>query len=140
MDANAIIENFRNIVTKQYFDFNGRTRRRDFWLYVLVYFIIYIVVSFIESILGFRGGYGYPYMYYSFNPLTSILSLALLLPSLGIGARRLHDIGRSAWWMLIGLIPVVGWLILLYWNVQPGTAGTNEFGPDPKSGTAAAAA
>jgi len=142
MDFNAIVNNFRDVVTKQYFAFDGRTARREFWYYVLAYVVIYIVVSFIEGI--FWGGaayvphYGY-YYYFNPRPLTGLLTLALLLPSLGIAARRLHDIDRSAWWLLIGLIPVIGWLVLLYWYVQPGTTGTNQFGEIPSAEPPAAA-
>ncbi len=132
MDANAIVENFRRIVTTQYFDFNGRTRRQVFWYYVLAYIVIYIAVSIVESI--FFGAIVMPYGYgfYRPQPLTGLLTLALLLPSLGIAARRLHDTDRSAWWLLVGIIPIAGWLVLLYWYVQPGTVGSNQFGPDPK--------
>ena len=133
MDANAIVENFRRIVTTQYFDFNGRTRRQVFWYYVLAYVVIYIAVSIVESIFFGGGMMPYGYGFYRPQPLTGLLSLALLLPSLGIAARRLHDTDRSAWWLLIGIIPIVGWLILLYWYVQPGTVGSNQFGPDPKA-------
>lgn len=132
MDANTIVENFRRIVTTQYFDFNGRTRRQVFWYYVLAYVVIYIAVSIVEPIF-FGGPAMYGYGYYRPQPLTGLLTLALLLPSLGIGARRLHDIDRSAWWLLIGIIPIVGWLVLIYWYAQPGTVGTNQFGPDPKA-------
>lgn len=138
MDPKAIVENFRRVVTTQYFDFNGRTDRQVFWYYVLAYVVIYIVLHILESIFGFGGvsPYGYFY-YYNPRPLTGLLTLALLLPSLGIGARRLHDIDRSAWWLLIGLIPIVGWLVLIYWYAQPGTSGANQFGADPKESPAA---
>ncbi len=132
MDANAIVENFRRIVTTQYIDFEGRTARDVFWYYVLAYIVLYVIASVLESILGFGALGPFGYFYYNPRPLTGLLLLALLLPSLGIAARRLHDTGRSAWWLLIGLIPLVGWLILVYWYVRPGTVGTNQFGPDPK--------
>lgn len=133
MDVNGIVENFRRIVTTQYFDFNGRTSREPFWYYVVAYVVLMIAASVIESILlGGPSIYGYAYRP---NPLTGLLTLALLLPSLGIGARRLHDIDRSALWLLIGLIPFVGWIILIYWYVQPGSPGPNQFGADPKAAT-----
>ncbi len=131
MDANAIVENFRRIVTTQYVDFEGRTRRQVFWYYVLAYIVIYIAVSIVESIF-FGGPAMYGYGFYRPQPLTGLLTLALLLPSLGIAARRLHDIDRSALWLLLICIPVVGWLVLIYWYAQPGTVGANQFGPDPK--------
>lgn len=141
MDPNAVIENFRRVVTTQYFAFDGRTRRRDFWYYVLAYFILFIIVAFVQSVLGmdayYPGAFG---IGYSVHPLTSLLELALLLPSLGISVRRLHDTDRSGWWVLIGLIPVAGWLVLIYWYTQPGTAGANRFGTDPKVESAQSAA
>jgi uncharacterized membrane protein YhaH (DUF805 family) len=97
--------------------------------------IIMIVLSIIESILGLRSAQGEA-GYYSSGPLTGLLGLALLLPSLGVSARRLHDTDHSAWWLLLNLIPIVGWLVLLYWYVKAGTAGANQFGADPKAGTA----
>jgi uncharacterized membrane protein YhaH (DUF805 family) len=134
MDANAIVENFRRIVTTQYFDFEGRARRQVFWYYALAYFVLFIAVSFVESILfGGPTYYGYGYGYFHPRPLSGLFELALLLPSLGIAARRLHDIGRSAWWLLLTCIPVLGWLVLIYWYAQPGTTGANQFGPDPKA-------
>jgi uncharacterized membrane protein YhaH (DUF805 family) len=105
---------------------------------VLAYFVIFIVVSFLQSLLGLGSYYPGPFGgFYSFSPLTSLLNLALLLPSLGISVRRLHDTNRSGWWVLLGVIPVVGWLVLLYWYVQPGTTGDNQYGADPKAGETA---
>jgi uncharacterized membrane protein YhaH (DUF805 family) len=110
---------FMNVVTQHYFDFNGRARRAEFWWYILVYIIIVIVLGVIQSILHIG------------SLLSGLFGLALLLPSLGVGVRRLHDIGRSGWFILLGLIPIVG-LLLLYWYAQPGVAGSNEYGPNPK--------
>jgi uncharacterized membrane protein YhaH (DUF805 family) len=120
MDVNAIIENFRNVVTNHYVDFQGRARRTVFWYYVLAYFVIYVVLAIIDSILGISG------------VLAGLFSLALLLPGLGLYFRRIHDINRSAWWLLIGFIPIVGIIVLIYWFAQPGTVGPNEYGADPK--------
>jgi uncharacterized membrane protein YhaH (DUF805 family) len=130
MDVHAIIDNFRRTVTAQYFDFNGRTARAGFWYYMLVYVLLYIVVSILESILGFGAITQYGNYYYQVRPLTGLLTLALLLPNLGIGVRRLHDTNHSGFWLLIGLIPIVGWLVLIYWYVQPGTVCANRYGDD----------
>jgi uncharacterized membrane protein YhaH (DUF805 family) len=126
MDVNALIENFRRIVTTQYFDFEGRTRRQTFWYYILVYFVIALALALVQGIVHLG------------DVLTGLLGLALLLPSLGIAARRLHDINMSAWWLLIGLIPLVGAIVLIYFYCQPGTVGANRFGADPKAAPAAA--
>jgi uncharacterized membrane protein YhaH (DUF805 family) len=116
-----MIQYFMDAVTKHYFDFNGRTRRAAFWYFVLVYFIIAIVVAIIQNVAHLG------------NILTGLLSLALLLPNLGIAVRRLHDTNRSGWWILIGLVPIVGWILLIVWYCAAGTTGANEYGPDPKA-------
>ncbi len=128
MDVNALIDNFRRIVTQHYFDFEGRARRQDFWYFVLVYVVIAVVLGIVQSIVGLG------------SILTGLLSLALLLPNLGLAARRLHDIDKSGWWLLIGIVPIVGWVLLIYWYCQPGTAGANQYGADPKAGAGTGAA
>lgn len=131
MDVNSIIENFKNIVTKQYVDFNGRTARTPFWYYVAAYIVLYIAASILDGMFGFGAFSPYGFYYYSPRPITALLSLALLLPTLGLAVRRLHDTDRSGWWVLIGIIPVVGWLVLIYWYAQPGSSGSNKFGDAP---------
>jgi uncharacterized membrane protein YhaH (DUF805 family) len=112
---------FMSVVTQHYFDFNGRARRAEFWWYILVYFIISIVLGVIQSVLGLG------------SLLTGLLSLALLLPNLGVGVRRMHDTNRSGWWILLPIVNIVFW-------AQAGQTGANQYGPDPKTATAAAAA
>jgi len=63
--------------------------------------------------------------------LSLIVSLGLLLPAVGASIRRMHDINRSGWWILVGLIPILGAIVLIYWFVQKGTAGPNQYGEDP---------
>jgi uncharacterized membrane protein YhaH (DUF805 family) len=121
MDANGIIGNFRSIVTEHYVDFQGRARRAQYWYYMLVYMVIFIVLAIIQQVIGMRG------------LLTGLLGLALLLHSLGLAFRRIHDTDRSAWWLLIGLIPIIGALVLIYFFIQPGTSGSNTYGADPKA-------
>ncbi|HEY0105274.1 MAG TPA: DUF805 domain-containing protein [Rhizomicrobium sp.] len=111
---------FMNVVTQHYFDFEGRARRAEFWWYTLVYFIFAVVLGIIQNILGLG------------TILSSLLNLGLLLPSLSVGARRLHDIGRSGWWQLLG-ITVIGIVVLIYWWAQPGADGQNEYGANPKA-------
>jgi uncharacterized membrane protein YhaH (DUF805 family) len=90
----------------QYADFNGRTKTRDYWMFFLFYTIFYILVIIVDAFL--TGGV-----------FTSIYLLALLIPNLSIGARRLHDIGRSGWWQLVVLVPIVGWIVLIVFLAQP---------------------
>ena len=117
---------FLDPVKNHYFDFEGRATRKQYWMFVLMYIIISIIVELIDVALGL----GF---------LGAILSLVLLAPSLGIAARRLHDIGRSGWWQLIGLIPIIGWIIMIVWLVTD-SAPDNQYGPNPKGGAGMAAA
>ncbi len=111
-------------VIKNYMVFEGRARRKEYWFFVLFYFLISLVLDLIEVALGLYvvGGMGI---------LSLILSLILLLPSLAVGARRLHDIDKSAWWLLIALIPLIGVIVLLVFFCLKGTDGPNRFGEDP---------
>ena len=106
---------------KQYVDFSGRARRKEYWMYFMVYFLITLVCGVVEGVLSMPG------------TLTTIVALVHLLPSLGVTARRLHDTNRSAWWMLVSFIPVIGWLVLLYFMLNAGDAQDNRFGSNPKA-------
>jgi uncharacterized membrane protein YhaH (DUF805 family) len=110
-------------VLKKYVVFDGRAHRTEFWMFVLVNLIISILLTIVDAAIGTYGAGG--------GLLSGIYSLAVLLPSLAVGARRLHDIGRSGWWLLLGLIPIVGIIILIVWWVQEGDAAPNEYGPNP---------
>lgn len=108
---------------KKYADFNGRATRTEFWMFFLIYIIIYIVLTLIDSsvVVGLIG-----------LPILSLaFGLALLIPSLSIGARRLHDIGRSGWWQLIMLIPLIGFIVLIVFWVMDSKED-NQFGPNKK--------
>ena len=97
------------------------------WYFVLFVVIISIALSIIDSLIGAydrSAGAGL---------LSSIFSLAILIPSIAVSVRRLHDIDRTGWWVLISLVPLVGWIVLLVFHVQDSTAGTNRYGPNPKS-------
>lgn len=106
---------------RKYADFNGRARRAEFWWYTLAVFIVSAIVSAVENVAF--GGTGF---------LSWGLSLALLIPGLAVGARRLHDTDRSALWLLIGLIPAIGIIVLIVFFIMEGTPGPNKFGPSPK--------
>ena len=111
-------------VLKNYVVFTGRARRTEYWMFVLCNIIVAILLAVIDRMLGTvsEGGQGL---------LGSIYSLAVLLPSIAVGVRRLHDTGRSGLWFLIVFVPCVGGIILLVFFVQGGDAGPNEYGPDP---------
>jgi uncharacterized membrane protein YhaH (DUF805 family) len=116
-------------VLKKYTVFNGRAGRPEFWWFTLASLIVSIVLEIIGAIInGASGG----------RALTGLYSLAVLLPSLGVGIRRLHDTDRSGWWLLIALIPVVGWIILIVFYASRGTAGANRYGAEAAPAPAAA--
>ncbi|KDM91814.1 DUF805 domain-containing protein [Photobacterium galatheae] len=111
---------------KKYAVFSGRAQRQEYWYFFLINLVITLVLGFADHLLSTPGseeGTGL---------LGGVYSLAILLPSVAVGVRRLHDIGRTGWWMLLSLLPVLGFLILLYFFVQDGQPGTNEYGPNPK--------
>ena len=116
----------RICLQQKYADFNGRARRSEFWFFILFTAIVSAVGSALDAIFGIRGG-----QYGGTGPIQGVLQLALLVPTLAVGARRLHDTGRSGWWQLIGLIPVVGWIILIVFFVQDSRPA-NQHGPNPK--------
>lgn len=104
---------------QKYADFNGRASRAEFWWFVLFTIIVSIVGGAI-----FR------------NWINQLISLAFFVPSIAVGARRLHDIGKSGWLQLLWIIPLIGWAILIYWAVQP-SGPANEHG-QPAEGEQAA--
>ncbi|MFY1696449.1 DUF805 domain-containing protein [Solwaraspora sp. WMMA2101] len=115
----------RSVFT-QYVGFSGRARRSEYWWFALFSLLVGIVTSILDTALGTN-------FEDSTNGVIGLLvSLALLLPSLAVAVRRLHDTDRSGWWILIGLIPIIGWIVLLVFYVQNGTPGPNRFGSDPK--------
>lgn len=116
-------------VLKKYAVFSGRARRAEYWIFVLVNAIITFVLTVIDHVLGLVPAHSTPL---STGLLSGIYLLAVLVPSLAVQCRRLHDTDRRGWWMLLSLIPIIGSLVLLVFNVMPGKPGPNRFGPDPK--------
>ena len=109
---------------KKYADFTGRAPRSELWWFALATAIASLMLTVIDFSL-FNG------LAAEIGVLSSIFGLAVILPQLSVGARRLHDINRSGWWQLLILLPVIGWLVLLYFFVLKGTNGSNDFGTDP---------
>ena len=107
-------------VLRQYADFTGRARRQEYWMFTLVSVIISIVIQVIEAILDIP------------QLLSGLYGLGVFIPSLAVGARRLHDTDRSGWWLLIALVPLIGIIVLIIFFVQDSTPGTNRYGPNPK--------
>lgn len=111
---------------KRYLDFSGRAQRAAYWYFVLFNVIISFVTNVLDAMLGTYSATGT-------GILSVLYGLAVLIPSISVGARRLHDTGRSGWWLLIGLVPLIGWIILLIWVVQDGEPAPNAYGPNPKA-------
>ncbi len=105
---------------KRYTDFSGRSRRKEYWFFVLGVWIVMIALSIIEGILGLTGMIGGAY-----GPLTALFYLGVLIPLIAVAIRRMHDQDRSGWWILFPIVNIV-FLFL------DGTKGANRFGPDPK--------
>jgi uncharacterized membrane protein YhaH (DUF805 family) len=114
------------ICFNKYVDLNGRARRSEFWWWVLFTFLVGFVATIIDAILGTRSSSGT-------GLIDTLTELALLLPSLAVGARRLHDTGRSAWWLLLGFAIIIGWIFLIVWFCQDSEPD-NAYGPSPKAG------
>jgi uncharacterized membrane protein YhaH (DUF805 family) len=108
-------------VLKKYAEFSGRARRKEYWMFFLFYFLIAIAIGIVEAVIHTGGILG------------GIYALAMLIPGLAVTVRRLHDTGRTGWWILIGLIPVIGTIVLLVFMVLDSQPGDNEYGPNPKA-------
>ena len=117
----AIASGFQN-----YVNFTGRAARSAFWFWTLFAVLASIVSGLIEAML-FSGA--------SVSPLNSLVGLALFLPGLAVSVRRLHDLDRTGWWLLL-LFTVIGIILLIIWDCMRGTSGPNRFGPDPLAGRA----
>ena len=112
---------------KKYVDFSGRARRKEYWMFALFNFIFAIVAIILDNIFGTaieNVGYGIFY---------SLFALAVFLPSLAVLVRRLHDVGKSGWFMLISLIPIIGGIWLLILMVTDGQPGENKYGANTKT-------
>ena len=112
---------------RKYAVFRGRSRRKEYWYFALFSLIISLVLSLIDSVTGtFDSSTG-------LGLLSGIFTLAILIPSIAVSVRRLHDIDRTGWWFLVSFIPIIGTIVLLIFATLDGTPGGNRFGPDPKT-------
>jgi uncharacterized membrane protein YhaH (DUF805 family) len=117
-------------VWQRYAEFNGRARRMEYWMFMLIHSIIVLVLCI--GVLGF-GILKQPIVGAASYLLLAAYSLAVLIPGLAVNVRRLHDTDKSGWWILICLVPAVGGVLLLVFTVLDGTYGRNQYGPDPKA-------
>ena len=113
---------------KKYAVFSGRSRRAEYWYFVLFNIIVGVVLALIDGLIGTTTGVA------NVGILSGIYGLAILIPSLAVTVRRLHDIDRTGWWIFINLIPLIGPIVLLVFAVTPGTPGNNQYGPNPQGG------
>ena len=126
---------FLTCITTNYVAFSGRARRAEYWYYALFITIAWIIAAVGDFALGtsIADPMGNPS---GFGALTIILGLATFLPSISVLVRRLHDTDRSAWWLLLYLLPLIGPIVMFVFLVLKGTTGENKFGPDPIAGGA----
>ncbi len=110
---------------KKYAVFSGRARRTEYWMFYIFYIIFAVVLFIIDNILGIGGEDG--------GLLSGLFVLAMVIPSIAVTFRRLHDTDRSGWWLLIGLVPLIGGIILLVFTLQDSQSGENHYGPNPKA-------
>ena len=116
----------RTCLQQKYADFSGRARRSEYWFFFLFQVIVNAVAGFLDALFHTRYGGG------STGVIQTLAWLALLVPGLAVGVRRLHDTGHSGWWLLIGLVPLVGWIVLLVFFLQDSHPD-NQYGPNPKA-------
>jgi uncharacterized membrane protein YhaH (DUF805 family) len=112
---------------KKYAVFGGRSRRREYWYFVLFSLVVSLLLSAVDALLGTFSSST------NVGLLGGIYGLAIIIPSIAVSVRRLHDVDRTGWWVLISLVPVIGTLVLLVFAVLDGTPGENRFGPNPKA-------
>jgi uncharacterized membrane protein YhaH (DUF805 family) len=112
---------YLDIIKNKYATFSGRARRKEYWMFFLINILIAIALAIVEAILGLPGILG------------GLYALALLIPGIAVTVRRLHDTGRTGWWILIALVPVIGFIILLVFMVLDSQPGDNAYGPNPKA-------
>jgi uncharacterized membrane protein YhaH (DUF805 family) len=114
-------------VLKKYATFNGRVTRSEFWFFSLFNTIISIALAVVSVLLSILVD---PSFFY----LSTLYALALIIPSMAVSVRRLHDTGKSGWWILITLIPFVGAITFIVFTIRDSQSGQNKYGPNPKEG------
>ena len=113
-------------VLKNYATFSGRARRKEYWIFFLISALISIVLTLLDILLGTYS------MKYEAGLFSGLYSLLILIPSIAVVVRRLHDTDRSGWWILISLIPLIGVIVLFVFMCLDSQPGTNRFGANPK--------
>ena len=117
---------FIEVFTKNFANFNGRARRKEYWMFFLISALISIVLTLLDILLGTYS------VEYEAGLFSGLYSLLILIPSIAVVVRRLHDTDRSGWWILISLIPLIGVIVLFVFMCLDSQPGTNRFGVNPK--------
>ena len=131
---NYIMDWYLKVMQNHYVDFKGRARRKEFWMFALIYFIMIVLAMVLDNMLGLNfemDGVAMPYGY-----LYLFIAITHLMPYLSVSVRRLHDCDKSGWLLLLGVVPIVnliGAWVILYFYCKNGTSGENQFGLDPKA-------
>ena len=112
-------------VLKNYVNFNGRARRKEYWMFYLLSILIGYGINLFDFLFQSIGA---PEFF-----LSSIYNIFLILPTIAVGVRRLHDIDKSGFYLFLAFLPIIGWIWLFVLLVQNGDTGTNQYGPDPKN-------
>ena len=131
----SIVESIRSVFV-QYATFSGRARRSEFWWFVFANWFVSSILSavtFVPPLVRSTSNNGEAFVASAGSTVFGLCSLAVLIPALAVGARRLHDTNRSGWNCFMFLIPLAGPVILLYFLIQEGTSGSNSYGADPKT-------
>jgi uncharacterized membrane protein YhaH (DUF805 family) len=117
-------------VLKKYAVFSGRARRMECWMFALISWLAVLAFSMVDVVTGtYHWGT-------SLGALSTLYSLAVLIPTLAVTVRRLHDTDRSGWWIFLSLIPLLGAIAVLFFLISDGTPGPNRYGPNPKESAA----
>ena len=111
---------------KKYAVFAGRSQRSEYWSFVLLNLVFTVILYSIDNIVSWN------YLMYA-GVLSSIYSLAIVIPGIAVAIRRLHDTDRTGWWLLIALVPLIGAIILIVFFAQDSQSGDNRYGPNPKT-------
>ena len=115
----GVLMNWYFNVMRNYLNVDGRARRTEYWMFMLIYIGMLVVASLLDNLMGT-------------SILGGLVALVHLIPSITVGVRRLHDINRNGWWLLVSLVPLIGWIIAIYFAVKEGDAGSNTYGANPK--------
>ena len=110
---------------QRYIDFSGRSSRAEYWWFTLFIVLVDVIVTAVDTVVlgtDLR----------DIGLLSTVWQLATLIPSLAIGVRRLHDIDKSGWWLLLWFVLVIGWIVLFVWAIKQSDEGSNKYGPDPR--------